>query len=196
MGKLYIFGYGSLASKASTAATLGREPLYFETALLEGWVRDWNLSLLNRSKESYFMRTDSGDIPQFAAALNVRLPHLDENATNPNGVLFDITEAELARMDAREEHYKRIDVTQYIHGAPEGIIYTYTGLSHFCDLPDPEEIFLPKSYLELVESGFQSFGTAYLEEFRKTTIEPTLSVKPSVFILRPMTDVMPQLSPA
>lgn len=185
MGHYYIFGYGSLVSKASTAKTLGREPTLFRQATLHGWVRDWNIALINRRKESYFLLSESDVIPQFASALNVRPPLDQERPTNPNGILFDITEEELTLMDSREEHYERVDITQHISDAPEGIIYTYTGLSRFCKTPFLDDIFLPKSYLELVETGFNSFGNNYLEEFRQTTLPPSTAIKPSVFILRP-----------
>src|SRR6185312_1934078 len=127
-GKDYIFGYGSLVSSADVARTLGRHPEFIYPITLNGWIREWGIVIDNAGAQHRSVRLADGTVvPGCIVVLNVRRPTAQERPTHPNGVLFEVTEAELLLMDARETHYDRHEVTQDITGGPPGVIYTYVG---------------------------------------------------------------------
>ena len=65
------------------------------------------------TSEKTFARAD-GSLPRFCLGLNLEP---DAGAAAPNGVLIELTEAELDRLDLREMRYQRVDVTDQIETA-------------------------------------------------------------------------------
>lgn len=168
--KKYIFGYGSLVSRKSIKHTIGRDPGELRAVELKGWVRDWGIVLDNLATIRRFELQPSGKIPHYVVALNIRKPRGDESPTNPNGILFEVTDKDIAKMDEREDHYVRVDITADIAAAANigGRIYAYVGKEEFYDKEnDKREIIVPASYLKLIEGNFDAEG---LKQFRKTTI--------------------------
>jgi len=120
---LFVFGYGSLVSPESLAATLGRR-LDLEAAELRGWQRAWNVG---SDKESHPERTfrlaDGTEYEGLTVVLGL------EPGERCAGSVFAVTDADLALLDVRERNYDRVDVTDQITWArrPENCtIYTYT----------------------------------------------------------------------
>ena len=74
----------------------------------------WTLGRDNLRSEKTFARAD-GSLPPFCLGLNLEP---DPGAPAPNGVLIEVTEAELERLDLREMRYHRIDVTGAIATEP------------------------------------------------------------------------------
>lgn len=178
----YIFGYGSLVSRRSIAQTFGRDPgELYPAATLNGWLREWSVMLDNTTTIRRFELLPNHQVPRFVGALNIRKPRSNEKATQPNGVLFEVTDEDIFKMDKRENHYTRREVTKDIIGSPGGIVFTYGGMREFC-IPEKrkQEVILPKSYLDLVENGFSSISDAYLQTFRETTVPATIPIKESV----------------
>ena len=108
MTRVAVFGYASLASPESASRTLGRPVEFAAVARLHGWARGWTLGREQAASEKTFARAD-GSIPSFCLGLNV-VPAVD--ALAPNGVLIELTEAELDRLDLREVRYDRVEVTE------------------------------------------------------------------------------------
>ena len=108
--RLAVFGYGSLVSRDSIAETLGREAPAPVPAQLAGWRRRWSVYRKNTAHEKTFERVD-GEPFEHIVGLNIeRAPDAPE-AEWPNGVLIELTEAELERLDGRELRYDRVEVT-------------------------------------------------------------------------------------
>ncbi len=71
-----------------------------------------------------------------------------------NGVVIELTEAELDRLDIREIRYDRVEVTGSVEGSelPERIV-TYTAKEfHFAPEP-PEDSIILATYAAAVEQG-------------------------------------------
>ncbi len=142
MIRVAVFGYASLASPESASQTIGRPVEFAGVARLQGWRRAWTLGREQAESEKTFARAD-GSIPRFCLGLNVEP---DPDAPAPNGVLIEITEAELDRLDVREVRYDRVDVTAAIavegerpgteHGFDRVIAYTAKPRHHHPTAPD------------------------------------------------------------
>jgi hypothetical protein len=177
-GKQYIFGYGSLVSVEDVARTLGRAPSLIHPVTLKGWVREWGVVIDNTKAEHRCVRLADGRIaPGYIAVLNVRLPAAGERPTDPNGVLFEVTEADLRKIDERETHYERLDVTDSVVNKPTGTIYAYTGHDRFLLAAKAwSDIVIPGAYHDLVERGFASLGPKMSREYLSSTLPSSLPI--------------------
>lgn len=176
--KVYVFGYGSLANADDVARTLGRLPSFIHPAKLEGWVREWGLVIRNDESHRCVRLPDGTVAPGYIAVLNVRRPMAGETPTDPNGVLFEVDDEDLLKIDAREQHYRRLDVTRHVRGAPEGIVYTYTGLDKFLIANhDGSPTVIPANYSELVSSSFMLLGPDGHELYVSTTLPSDLPLQ-------------------
>ncbi len=159
-----LFAYGSLASSASAAATLGHELEARGVARLDGWRRRWSLVRDNEASEKTFARADDGSLPRFCLGLNLEPA---QGEPGPNGVLYEVSDADLERLDARELRYDRIDtggVTAYV--AKPG---------NFAPEPPPGAVIIA-AYLRTIEAAFATRGPLQLELFRATTDQPPVEV--------------------
>ncbi len=137
MSRLAVFGYASLVSPESAAQTLGRPVDGAIPARLEGWARGWTLGREQAKSEKTFARPD-GTVPRFCLGLNL---DADADAPAPNGVLIELTEEELDRLDIREIRYRRVDVTDAFiapeaHGFDRVITYVAKPEHHHPSPPD------------------------------------------------------------
>ena len=180
--KQYVFGYGSLVSREDIFRTLGRQVEFIYPATLNGWIRDWSVVIDNTTSHRQFALGGGKGVANYVAALNVRRPATDEPSTNPNGILFEVSEADLRKLDKRESHYRRVDITTDVVNRPTGTVYTYTGLDQFLDVHNEAvKAVIPESYLELVTQGFASLGPDMRGEYLRTTQPSSLPVVGSVF---------------
>jgi len=176
--KKYIFGYGSLVSRPSITQTLQRDPGELHSATLSGWIRDWTVVLDNTSTIRRFELLPDRTVPKHVVALNVRRPRAGEEPTNPNGVIFEVSRDDIRRMDERENHYERIEITDELSLNLEGNIYTYVGLNKYETLAEHKnDAILPLSYLQLVEQGFGTISETEVETFNQTTLFPKIARK-------------------
>lgn len=179
--KQYIFGYGSLVSAKDIDRTLGHPPESLEQTTLIGWVRDWSIILDNTKTTRRYETLPDREVPNFVTILNIHMPRDGESPSNPNGVLFPVTNEEMQKMDDRETHYSRIEVTQNLTYKPDGKVYAYVGLSENLETPAlRSKAILPQSYRELVEAGFLSFGSESLEQFLDSTVVSDVPEIPTV----------------
>ncbi len=194
MARIAVFGYASLVSPESAARTLGRPlPREPELAQLPGWRRRWSLARENEKVEKTFARVD-GSIPRYVLGLNLESTegggigafwsHTDQKAPiGANGVLIEVMEDELARLDVREMRYDRMDVTADITSLGAAVpsnsydqVITYTAKpAHYAPAPPPDAVVL-SSYVVAVEAAFAALGEQQLEHYRATTDTPPVEV--------------------
>jgi cation transport regulator ChaC len=167
MSRLGLFGYGSLVLPESAAMTLGRDPGEMRPVRLSGWRRRFSQRRDNLTCEKTF-ECEGGRRPEWVLGLNVE--EGEDGAGPVNGVMLELTEAELDRLDIREIRYDRVDVTGSVDGEdlPERIV-TYTAKEfHFASEP-PEDAVILATYATAVEQGFEALGPGELDHYLRTT---------------------------
>lgn len=172
MPRLAVFGYGSLVDRASVSRTLGREVERVWPCRLDGFVRRFSQSRDNRTCEKTFARTDDGTVPEWILGLN--LERHDDAGPGPNGVLIELDEAELARLDVREIRYDRLEVGPEISadaGTPafDRVVSYVAKPDHLAPVPPPGAVIL-RSYAAAVEAAFATLGAGAVAEYRRTTL--------------------------
>ena len=177
MSRLAVFGYASLVSPASAAQTLGRPVPPCPLARLPGWRRRWSLVRDNHRAEKTFARTDDGSLPPFMLGLNLE-PGGDDDK-GPNGVLLELSEAELERLDLREVRYRQVDVTEQIEtedDVPFDRIVTYVARAENFAPEPPEGAVILATYPQTIERCFAELGTEQRDLFLETTEPPPVEV--------------------
>ena len=167
MSSLGLFGYGSLALLESAELTVGRQIPRLLPAELRGWHRRFSQRRDNLTCEKTFECLD-GRRPEWILGLNIER---GEDPAGPvNGVVIELDEAELDRLDLREIRYDRVEVTDLVDGDElPGRIITYTAKDfHFAPEP-PKDAVILATYAEAVETGFAALGRGQLERYRETT---------------------------
>jgi cation transport regulator ChaC len=166
-GSLGLFGYGSLVLPASASMTIGRPVVEVKRAELRGWKRRFSEARDNLTCEKTF-ELDGGHRPEWVLGLNVER---GEDPAGPvNGVVIELSEAELDRTDIREIRYDRVEVTELMkgEGLPERIV-TYTAKpGHFRPEP-PDDAVILATYAETVERAFEDLGPGELDLYLATT---------------------------
>lgn len=175
MARLGLFAYGSLVSPESAALTLGRPVEASAPLRLPGWRRRWSTVRDNHAWEKTFARSSDGSLPGHVLGLN--LEPSDDPAEAPNGVLLELSEAELARLDVRELRYDRFalgeDFEQPTHLEE---VYAYRAKpAHHAPQP-PGDAIVIASYASFVESAFEALGAGQRELFLATTGPPPVEV--------------------
>lgn len=164
---LGLFGYGSLVLPESAGMTLERTVPATRPARLREWRRRWSLVRDNLTCEKTFELAD-GRRPEWILGLNVER---GEDPAGPvNGVVIELTEAELDRLDVREIRYDRVDVSGLVDGErlPERIV-TYTAKEWHFRPEAPLDAFILLNYADTVESAFEALGEGELERYLATT---------------------------
>jgi hypothetical protein len=177
MSRIAVFGYASLVSAASASQTLGRPVEFAAVARLQGWSRGWTLGREQATSEKTFARLD-GTVPRFCLGLNI---DRDETAAAPNGVLLELTEAELERLDIREIRYLREDVTEALmvtSGDADGLdtVYAYRARPERHHPTPPDDAIIVATYPTTIEAAFGALGPGELGLYRETTAPPPVEV--------------------
>ncbi len=162
-----VFGYGSLVLPESLEMTLGRPVGISPPARLHGWRRRFSQARDNLTCEKTF-ECDGGRRPEWILGLNVEA---EEDEAGPvNGVVIELADAELDRLDLREIRYDRVDVTGLVEGEelPERIITYMAKPGHYAPEP-PEDAVILRTYANAIESAFEALGPGELERYRLTT---------------------------
>ncbi|MGA8217915.1 MAG: gamma-glutamylcyclotransferase family protein [Solirubrobacterales bacterium] len=168
--RLGLFGYGSLVLHESASMTLGRPVRDMRLARLHDWKRRFSERRDNLTCEKTFECAE-GWRPEWVLGLNVEQGEDDGGAVN--GVVIELTEAELDRLDIREIRYDRVEVTGSVEGEdlPERIVTYSAKPFHFAPEP-PEDSIILASYAAAVERGFESLGPGELDHYVATTPYP------------------------
>ncbi len=175
-----VFGYASLVDPQSAGATLGR-PVEGAPARLPGWRRRWSIVRDNLREEKTFAIDPGGEVPPYVLGLN--LERAPDAAPGANGVLIEVTETELERLDLREMRYDRLEITEQIaadHGF-EKIVTYIAKQDHYCPEPPRGAVILNR-YASTVREGFEALGEAELVAFLETTDPHPVRVVDGVLI--------------
>jgi cation transport regulator ChaC len=180
--RIGLFAYGSLVSPASAERTLGRPVEQAQPARLGGWRRRWSQVRDNLATEKSFAHAETGIVPTHCVGLNLER---DPGAAGPNGVVLEVSEAELERLAIREIRYDRVDVDVAVaEDAAAGFdrLVTFTAKpENFAPTPPPGAVILA-AYMRAVEGAFGTLGAGELELFQKTTGAPPVDVIEAVLV--------------
>ena len=166
---LGVFGYGSLVLPESIEMTLGRPVAMSPPVRLRGWRRRFSQARDNLTCEKTF-EVGGGRRPEWILGLNVEPG--EDGAGPVNGVVIEIAEMEMDRLDIREIRYDRVDVSEQIEGEREGLpdrIVTYTAKSHHFAPEPPDDAVILATYAHAIEQGFEALGPDELDHYRRTT---------------------------
>jgi cation transport regulator ChaC len=164
---LGLFGYGSLVLPPSASMTLGRPVGELKPARLHDWRRRFSQRRDNLTCEKTF-ECEGGWRPEWVLGLNVEQG--EDEAGPVNGVVIELTEGELDRLDIREIRNYRVEDTglEEADDLPERIV-TYTAKEfHFAPEP-PEDSVILATYAAAVEEGFEGLGPGELYHYLATT---------------------------
>lgn len=157
--KTFVFGYGSLILRQSIARTIVRLPAQEElvAARLTGYDRVWDYTAR--------IHAEALDKEVDAVYLNLRA----RTTAQVNGVVFGVSEEELAKLAARERYYTMVEVTASIEPRFEGRVVTFvcTDPRHLAAVG--EEAWVMQGYLDTVQEGCAAMGSLFAAEFARTT---------------------------
>jgi hypothetical protein len=162
----FIVGYGSLVNSVSRGATAGSAIPAIPVRVSPdfGYCRTWN----DRSPSGF-------------TALGLRKAARGEKGCTINGVLYPVSGADMAKYDAREQGYARLEVPRdalqpvsWERLPAKGMIWIYVPLGRAgmpgAGLPAPDaEYPLLESYIDVVVEGGLEYGDAFARELLETT---------------------------
>ncbi len=178
--RTWVFGYGSLVSRASFEQTLGRTVRDDEVhaAVLAGFGRRWNYASPRRRGS---WSTTDGVVDDGTVVCLGIVEAVGETA---NGSVIAVTGAELVEVDRREAAYDRVDVTDLVE--PDGRIgrrdrvVTYVPRAAAIERYERARALgtaaVERRYWDLVIDAFTAHGTAALDRYRATTPAPEVPV--------------------
>jgi cation transport regulator ChaC len=180
MSRVGLFGYGSLVLRQSASMTLGRLIGELRPARLHDWRRRFSQRRDNLTCEKTF-ECEDGWRPEWILGLNVE--EGEAEAGPVNGVVIELTEAELYRLDIREIRYDRVELTGSVQGEdlPDRIVTYKAKAFHFAPEP-PEDSVILATYAAAVEEGFEALGSGELEHYLATTPYPVERVEATLVI--------------
>jgi cation transport regulator ChaC len=122
---MYVFGYGSLLERWSgRRGMIDDGPAVCE---LRNYRRTWNVAMDNTQTipgyKHYVDATTGAREPWFVAFLDI----VPESGARVNGVLFEVSHDQLARLDERERNYQRIEVSQNLSVPVDDDVWVYVG---------------------------------------------------------------------
>lgn len=181
-----MFGYGSLVSPESLGSTLGRAVVPgdgWAEAVLHGYGRRWNYGI-GHARGRW---VDDGGVERAVTIVALGLAASD--AESANGVVVRVDGDELARLDHRERHYDRVDVTarvDLVDGAsgpsPGERVVTYVprpeAVARYESARDAGVAAIEQRYWDLVDGAFAALGADRLQRYRTTTPSPDIPVLP------------------
>ena len=176
-----LFAYGSLVSPQSARQTLGREVAISAPLRLPGWRRRWSTFRDNLAAEKTFACGDGGELPRYCLGLNLEP---EAGAAGPNGVLIELSESELDRLDLREMRYRRTEVTESISTEIrcDARVFAYTARPRHHAATPPRGAVILASYPRAVEAAFAALGADQLELYRATTDAPPVELIDGVLV--------------
>ncbi len=156
----FVFGYGSLINPKSIQRTLGREISKEDLleARLSDHVRKWQLVDWVIIQDPNLKRI----IP------TIFLDIVLEQGKEVNGILFQLSEEELDKMDRRERNYDRIDISNLIEPNVSKPVYMYVGKEKYT-VPPQESVVLAQ-YERLIEEGLSFWGNAFQQHYYESTL--------------------------
>ncbi|MEX2627420.1 MAG: gamma-glutamylcyclotransferase family protein [Ilumatobacteraceae bacterium] len=202
MPATWAFGYGSLVSPASLGATLGRPVrpgIGWAEAVLYGHGRRWNYGIGGPAGDGvvgYWTDADGVQHEVTMVALGIVVAAETIGRESINGVVIAVDDDELERLDRRERHYDRIDVTDVVEPddrlpgpRPGDRVVTYLprreAVERYENARDAGTAAIEQRYWDLVEGAFAALGPDRLDRYHRTTPPPDVPVRPIVRGRRP-----------
>jgi hypothetical protein len=180
MARLGLFAYGSLVNPDSAALTLGHPVAAAGVVRLPGHRRRWSTRRDNLRSEKTFAR--SSDATRPAHVLGLNLEPCGDDVEAPNGVVLEVSEADLERLDLREMRYERFAIGVVPTGVDCDELYAYRAREqHFAPRP-PEDTIVIASYADFVEAAFEALGGGERELYLETTGRPPVEVAEAVLV--------------
>ena len=165
----HVFGYGSLLERRDAGST-------FEICRITGHRRVWNVAMDNTVDlpgYKHYVDPRTRHRPAvFVAFLNIQ----PAPGGLVNGVLIDVSDADLAVLDARERNYARIDVSAALTVGVPGRVWAYAGRPEAIErcrtgLRTGRAV-IQERYYEHVRRQFAGLHAHGLEEFERLTAPP------------------------
>jgi hypothetical protein len=151
-------------------------------ARLGGWQRRWSQVRDNLRAEKTFAIEPGGAVPPWILGLNLEPAPGTPQAEGPNGVLIEVTAAELTALDRRELRYDRLEVDLSGYGDRFDKVFAYTAkAAHFAPNPPPGAAIVA-AYARTVEQAFAAIGSPELETYLATTGPPPVDLIDAVLI--------------
>lgn len=170
--KQLLFGYGSLINLESASRTVQRKLTRedINAGILEGYERNWTL----------WDDVTASTLEKQVRGVFLNLAPL-QNAFC-NGVMFEISDEELAYFVSREKNYNCVDVTNLITRTERIIaagyrVVTFVGKAEHIVTAATDGYFVFDRYLDIVNTGVHAMGNEFINVFNNTTrpnIFPTL----------------------
>jgi cation transport regulator ChaC len=162
-----VFGYGSLVLPESIEMTIRRPVGTPPLARLHGWRRRFSQARDNLTCEKTF-QCDGGHRPEWVLGLN--LERGEDDGGPLNGVVIELADDELDRLDIREIRYDRVEVTDLVVGEnlPDRIITCTAKSDHFAPEPHDDAVILA-TYAHTIEQAFAALGPGELDHYLRTT---------------------------
>lgn len=180
----WVFGYGSLVSPDSIAATIGRPvdlDFGFAPAELHGFTRSWNYGSL-RQRAAW-----DGPHGRVEAGIVVSLGLVNDRHRSTNGAIVRVTADEFLELDRRESDYDRVEVTDRVATASQTApvvarmrVYTYvprrSAIERYEGARAEQRAAVRQGYVDLVEQAFGALGPDMHARYRSTTPTPDVPV--------------------
>jgi hypothetical protein len=170
-GESAIFGYGALLWLPSLERTYGRPYIGPQHRVsVPGWRRTWDFAYPNRT---FFFTTPAGlrCHPENILYLNIQ-----PGDALLNGMLYVMTDADIAEFDRREDGYDRIDITAQLRGAEVdgGSAYVYVGRPEFVlrKPRGPEHAAIRQTYIDIINNGLRELGPEFSAAYEASTDPP------------------------
>ncbi|MEM9217400.1 MAG: gamma-glutamylcyclotransferase family protein [Cyanobacteria bacterium P01_F01_bin.150] len=180
---MLIFGYGSLVNVEHLQAYLGRTLVAnqdFMLCRLQDYCRCWTAAMDNRINlpgYKFYVEKHSGNRPQGVVTfLNIR-PCSGKTIT---GIVFDVSEQELQRLDLRERNYRKVDVSDMIDSPTSRSIYAYVGRKEsdqrYQQGLEQKSAIISRDYYDLVYGAYKALGAEALADYMDTTDPPQIPI--------------------
>jgi hypothetical protein len=123
----------------------------------------------------YYVDKRTGERPNiFVTFLNI----IRSPGDKIGGVLFPVSQSDLALLDERERNYRRIDVSHKIDIEVPGAVWTYIGLAgsekNFWQGLRKNAVVISREYYQRVYNGYNSWGKEALVDYLNTTDNPDI----------------------
>jgi cation transport regulator ChaC len=185
VSRTWLFGYGSLVSRASLASTIGRDPGDgTHIAHVKGFGRRWNYG-------SKVLRGDwAHEGREIVSGLVVSLGVVAARDESCNGVVFDVDDDELSALDWRERDYERVDITDIttvdvdrFDGQVQVYVPRPSSIERYELARETGRAAIRQSYWTLVEDAFAALGDHHAEWYART---PAPDIPVADITLRPL----------
>ncbi len=167
----HVFGYASLVLDEGGRGTVARLP---------GYRRVWGVATDNLRAipgyKMYLSRSDASRPAVYVAFIDIE----PDPSSAVNGLVRQVSKAELKLLDLRERNYDRVDVSGQIEGESPGRVWTYRGSPEGRDRlrrgRAQRRAVVSRDYLEKVRAGLAALGPEHERAFAESSFLDDLPV--------------------